>query len=237
MNTTWNRLASISLILFTTCTLRAASYYLESMGGVDGPPYPFDPSYGSAPLSEIGPDKYLVEDDDSESLQSGSRMTMNSINPTDPPGTNTSNGLPTPPNIRNYAKYSQQIFSLLDTNNLAAGDTNLYNACAGMAVDTNTTPTLQIRPYGPNTVIIKASHFDYSAEDVRDFTRPHKLPRNSTNRGYAAKTNGPVLVTRRTPGAGQFRAWQIYIMSLGTLGPSGLVSRKCLIPASMMTNY
>ena len=156
-------MASLAVISFTTITLHASSYYLQSMGGADGPPYPFDPSYGTLSLTEIGPDRYLVEDGDSESLQSGGMMmTANSINPTDPPGTNTSNGLPAPPNIRNYAKYSQQIFSLLDTNSLAETDTNLLNACGAMPVNTNSASALFIRPYGANAVIVRADNFDYS---------------------------------------------------------------------------
>jgi hypothetical protein len=170
MRTTRNRLASLAFVTFITFTLHAGTYFVQSLGGTDGAPYPFDPTYGTAPMTEIGPDTYLVDDGESLSLRSGGMMAMDSIDPNDP-GTNGTGGSYSPPNIRNYAKYSQQVFSLLDTNSLASGtDTNLYNACAAIPVDTNTIPILQIQPYGPNAVIIKASHFDYSAETVRDFT-------------------------------------------------------------------
>ena len=82
-------MASVTLTVFTTFTLRASSYYLQSMGGADGPPYPFDPTDGSAPISEIGPDQYLVENGDFESLTTGGMMTMNSIDPTDPGNVST----------------------------------------------------------------------------------------------------------------------------------------------------
>ena len=61
------------------------------------------------------------------------------------------------------------MFSVINTNDAALNDTNLYNACTSFADDTNTAPTLQIARYGTNAVIIMASHFDYSAETDRDF--------------------------------------------------------------------
>jgi hypothetical protein len=70
--------------------------------------------------------------------------------------------------VRNYEKFAAQVFSIIDTNGAATGDTNLYNACLGFPNDTNIFPTLQIERYGTNAVIIKANHFDYSAE-TRDF--------------------------------------------------------------------
>src|ERR1035441_62835 len=77
---------------------------------------------------------------------------------------------PTPsPTIPNYAKFMAQTFSLLDTNAVALMDTNLYNVLISFPNDTNTAATLQIASYQANTIIIKANHFDYSAETVRDF--------------------------------------------------------------------
>ena len=73
-----------------------------------------------------------------------------------------------PPPIPNYQKFVEQVFSLVDTNNAAVNDTNLYNACVSFADDGNTGPNLQIGLYGHNAVVIKANHFDYSAE-TRDF--------------------------------------------------------------------
>jgi hypothetical protein len=168
MKTTWSRLASLSVIAFTTFTLRADTYYLASLGGADGsPPYPMDPSHGTLPLTDMGDGRYIV-DDSGGSLMSSRRMTAASIDPSDP-GDEESDGSSMPANVRNYTKYGGQIFSLLNTNDLASGiDTNLYNACAAMPVDTNTTPTLLIQQYGADAVIIRADNFDYS-ETNADF--------------------------------------------------------------------
>jgi hypothetical protein len=70
--------------------------------------------------------------------------------------------------MRNYQEFAAQAFLLIDTNNAAANDTNLYNACASFPADTNALANLQIKSYGANAAIIKANHFDYSAEG-RDF--------------------------------------------------------------------
>ena len=61
-----------------------------------------------------------------------------------------------------------QSFSLIDTNDAAVNDTNLFNACVAFGNDTNTYPVLQIAQYQPGCLVIKASHFDYSS-DTRDF--------------------------------------------------------------------
>jgi len=76
---------------------------------------------------------------------------------------------PPPPDIANYQKFIGQAFSVIDTNAAAANDTNLYSACISFPGDTNTVGTLQIARYGADAVIIKANHFDYSAETDRDF--------------------------------------------------------------------
>jgi hypothetical protein len=172
MKSPWNCLASTACILATSVTLHAGTYFVQSLGGTDGPPYPFDPTHGTAPMTEIGPDQYYVEDGDSESLQSGGMMmASSSLDPSDPSNTNIISGNASPvPNIRNYAKYSQQAFSLLNTNGmLDAGIdvlTNLYNACAAINGPTNSLPWLTIVPYGANGVIIRADNFDYSQTNV-----------------------------------------------------------------------
>ncbi|HWX22436.1 MAG TPA: hypothetical protein VN578_21250 [Candidatus Binatia bacterium] len=84
-------------------------------------------------------------------------------------GNGGGNPPPPPPDIANYGKFMHQIFSIVDTNHAAANDTNIYNACLSFPDDTNTAPALQIERYGTNAVLIKASHFDYSAETDRDF--------------------------------------------------------------------
>jgi hypothetical protein len=70
---------------------------------------------------------------------------------------------------RNSVKFMGQTFSLIDTNAAVSTDTNLYNACALFSNDTGTNAILQVASYGTNAIIIKASHFDYSAEPLRDF--------------------------------------------------------------------
>lgn len=133
-----------------------------------------DPYHGTVTMTEIADDIFVLDDGDSGAF--GSLMTMSEDDDLPPgptggsgsPGTNSPP--PAPPDIRNYAKYSQQIFSLLDTNSVLNDDnnTNLYNACAAMPVDTNTIPLLFIQPYGANAVIIRADNFDYS-ETNADF--------------------------------------------------------------------
>ena len=149
MKTTGNRLAIFTLTVFISCSLRANTYYLASRGGADGsPPYPMDPSKGTLPLTEVGDGQYVVEDSSGESFRSSRFIAMASIDPDDS-GTNSSNGLQSPaPHVRNYTKYGGQIFSVLDTNDLASGtDTNLYNACAAIPPDTNMAAVLIIQPY------------------------------------------------------------------------------------------
>ena len=69
---------------------------------------------------------------------------------------------------RNYEKFAGQVFALIDTNNAAINDTNLYNACLAFTDDDGTNAILQVQPFGLQGVLIKASHFDYSTE-TRDF--------------------------------------------------------------------
>jgi len=64
--------------------------------------------------------------------------------------------------------FVQQVFSVVDTNAAASNDTNLYNELLSFPTNTNTGPELQIMLYQTNIVLIRANHFDYSA-DTRDF--------------------------------------------------------------------
>ena len=66
-------------------------------------------------------------------------------------------------------KFMAQAFSTIDTNAASAKDPALYNYCKSFPNSTNTGPNLQIKQYGSNAVVIKANHFDYSAETTRDF--------------------------------------------------------------------
>jgi hypothetical protein len=91
---------------------------------------------------------------------------------TTPPGggcTNCPPYIPPPPDNRpNLIKYMDHGFSVVNTNEvLGDGDTNFYNALAAMPNDTGTNPVLVASIYG-NSILVKAMHFDYSAES-RDF--------------------------------------------------------------------
>src|SRR6185312_15666840 len=102
MKTTQGLLAAAALIIFASFTLHATEYqtgtfFLQSLGGTQGPPYPYDPTFGTVPMTEIGPDKYLIQDGDSESLQSGGMMAMDSIDPGDTNNVGTNGYDYTPP--------------------------------------------------------------------------------------------------------------------------------------------
>lgn len=165
---------TLALIASTLVALSAhgQTYFLDSLGGPGSVPYPMDPYYGTVPMTEVSTGIYEIEDGDSADLQSGgSMMAMDSIDPTDPGNTNGTYGGGSPlPDIRNYAKYSQQIFALLDTNSVLndVNDTNLYNACVAISGPTNGLPWLTIARYGAGAVIIRADNFDYS-ETNADF--------------------------------------------------------------------
>lgn len=64
--------------------------------------------------------------------------------------------------------FLQNVFSLIDTNYTALTDTNLYHELLLFPNDSNTGPDLQVMFYRPNILLLKANHFDYSA-DTRDF--------------------------------------------------------------------
>jgi len=121
-----------------------------------------------------GSDSFLLNDlNYNYGSKSGSTMQATSLSsplgpddfsPADSPGDSPSD----PPDISNYLKYMAQSFSVIDTNAAAANDTNLYNACVALGDDTNTVPLLQIVQYQSGCLLLKASHFDYTAE-TRDF--------------------------------------------------------------------
>jgi hypothetical protein len=144
---------------------RSGNFY--SLAHPEWPPFPSDIGL---PVWQIGPDSYLMDD-----LTTSGTMAMSSDTSFPPlpgggtpeDGTNGTAYTP-PPDISNYAKYTTQAFFILNTNDVAANDTNLFNALIGFGDDTNTFPTLQISQYKPGILLIKASHFDYSSE-TRDF--------------------------------------------------------------------
>jgi len=143
------------------------------------PPYPCDPYKGALPVYEMSgfPGQYVVGDspEDYQQLQASGKSRALRLNALDSegipfPGGGGGGGTNTyapPPDISNYLKYQAQTFAVIDTNAVVATDTNLYHACVAFT-DTNTNPTLQISQYQPGCLLLKASHFDYSAE-TRDF--------------------------------------------------------------------
>ena len=92
-----------------------------------------DPYNGAYPLEQIAPDTYLVENGNGSMSQYGMMTADDSIDPNDTNnvGTNTYSDNQAP-NIRNYAKYGAQDFSMWDTNAVLNTGidvmTNLYNA-------------------------------------------------------------------------------------------------------------
>ena len=94
---------------------------------------------------------------------------MSSMSIPFPGGGGTPGDPPTPPpDIPNYQKFMGHLFSVINTNAASLNDTNVYNACLAFPEDTNTAGVLQVARYGTNALLIRASHFDYSAE-TRDF--------------------------------------------------------------------
>lgn len=170
------RITHLRITLLACCTLfislgfvppaNAQTYYVQSQGGTNGAPYPFDP-YPSYPVEQIGPNTYLVENGGSSSQYS--MMSADGIDPGDTNNISTNGYSSNPaPNIRNYAKYGAQIFSWLDTNSVLNewNDTNLYNACAAINGPTNGLPWLTVVPYGPDGVLIRVDNFDYTQTNV-----------------------------------------------------------------------
>jgi len=132
-----------------------------SLAHPEWPPLPSNPG---VPVWQISTDSFLL--DDAGVSSDGMRMmTLNS-----PPGfgggveAGPADSPYSPPDISNYAKFMAQAFSVIDTNDAAANDPALYNACVAFGVETNVFPVLQIAQYKPGCLVLKASHFDYSSE-------------------------------------------------------------------------
>lgn len=146
---------------------RFGTFWVKESSGLTAP-LPCPPGdMPDAPIYALPNGQFLV---DATTIQR-SAMTASAMSVPFPGGDGGSGGDPPapPPNIPNYAKFMAQSFSVLDTNAVALTDTNLYNLLTSFPPDTNTAADLQIARYGANIVIIKANHFDYSAETVRDF--------------------------------------------------------------------
>jgi hypothetical protein len=133
---------------------------------VDSPPLPCPPppEYGW-PVYALGGDNFLM-DNSADAPALPMTAANGSFGPMDDPvpqggGAGGGSSGPCP-------GFAQEVFSLLDTNDVASVDTNLYNELVLFPPDTSAGPNLQIMLYQKNVILIKANHFDYSA-DTRDF--------------------------------------------------------------------
>jgi hypothetical protein len=136
----------------------------------DWPPLPC-PNDPNLPIYALGNGQYVYDDSQPTFGTSRTSFAASAADmPPEPPGGDGGTNAPDPwlpDSARNYAKFAALGFSVIDTNNAANNDTNLYNVIVSFSADTGTNATLQILPYR-NAVVIKANHFDYSAE-TRDF--------------------------------------------------------------------
>ncbi len=134
------------------------------------PPFPCPPSNLTLPTYDLGNGQFLIDDSNFDYVslrkEKGSNASLNVPSSGDEEGDPALD--PIPDTRRNYEKFMNHSFLLLDTNAIALTDSNLYNACVSFPDNTNTAANLQIASYGTNAVIVKANHFDYSAES-RDF--------------------------------------------------------------------
>ena len=146
---------------------RVGTFWLQMPSGMTAP-LPCPPGdLPDAPIYALPNGQYFVDASTSESSRRTSRSTM-SASFSFGGGGGGDEPSPLPDTRRNYAKFAAQTFSILDTNVVCAIDTNLCHAVSSFPNVTSTSPSLQIKLYGTNSVIIRANHFDYSAE-TRDF--------------------------------------------------------------------
>jgi hypothetical protein len=129
------------------------------------PPLPGPPGDTDAPIYALGNGDFLIDNSgvSAAGATSGMALSLSRFSTMDEPVPGSSGGSQGP-----CPGFSQQVFSVVDTNAVAANDTNLYNELLRFPADTNTGPDLQIMLYHTNIVLVRASHFDYSA-DTRDF--------------------------------------------------------------------
>jgi len=140
---------------------------------------PLPGNVNNAPAWNLGDGVFLLDDlttDYSVPALSQAGRGMRAMDSLSPPGFGVGDGCGsenlttnTVPSVSTYVKFIGQFFSVIDTNKAAIYNTNLYKTLLSFATDTNTSPVLQILPFQTNSLIIKASHFNYSAETVRDF--------------------------------------------------------------------
>jgi hypothetical protein len=133
------------------------------------PPLPCPPSDPRIPVYAYTNGMFVVDDSETSFIYDGSSLSRFGRVSAETEGGEGDGPAPGGAGLRNSARFASQGFSVVDTNFAASTDTNLYQACLSFPSDTNTLPTLQIRTFGTNAVLIKANHFDYSAETNRDF--------------------------------------------------------------------
>lgn len=169
LNTFLNALGATPQLSFDALPRNGMGGTFYSLQHPEWPPLPGD-CHGS-PVWQMN-DFYLLNDlnFDYQALPQ-SRSLMRAMDGVFPPNGDGPDGpgLDNPPDISNYLKYQAQSFLVLDTNAIAAIDTNLFNALSSFSNDNGTDPVLQVKPYQGNCLLFKASHFDYSGESDRDF--------------------------------------------------------------------
>lgn len=144
------------------------TYWVMLPDGNMAPPMPIPP-LNDTPVYALPDGSFLVDETGLSSAQNMAMSLSDSIpSPEDGGETLAPPPPPVPDTRRNYEKFQRQGFQVVDTNNAAVNDPNLYNACAAFPANIGSNPSLQLRPYGTNATLIKASHFDYSGE-TRDF--------------------------------------------------------------------
>jgi hypothetical protein len=139
-------------------------WHIPGPGESQLPPYPCPPADLESPIYSLGNFEFFVDDSGVRiTKKTGLRITQ----PPPPGGGGNGTNPPVRTNIVNPAKYFAQYFSLLDTNVVASSNTNLYR-CITNFPPASAGPTLQIKLFGTNCAVVKANHFNYSAE-TRDF--------------------------------------------------------------------
>jgi hypothetical protein len=193
----FKQIATVSVVLSLSLAIRAqefafdfaplspenvpatGTYWLaQGPDGQEMPPFPYPPLGLEVPIYDLGRGQFFVDNSDGNDELLFQRMSAlpafslisSSIElPDDEEGGGEPGPAPLVDPRRNAEKFAAHGCWVIDTNSAALDETNLYNACLSFPADTNTAANLQIAPFGPDAVIIKANHFDFSGETERDF--------------------------------------------------------------------
>jgi hypothetical protein len=116
--------------------------YWSLSRGTSYPPLPCIPLvFSDAPVYGIvgKPGNFVYDDSENPSHDSFTANSFSSASfPSGPGGGTPLGDWPSPDPRRNYEKFAALGFAVLNTNNVAATDTNLYNVIASFPPDTNT---------------------------------------------------------------------------------------------------